>query len=333
MPHSSESIIEPIPILLVAGPHSSESITEPIPISLVAGRYLLYDIDVVTYLRRTHNICGVLIGGIPQAPQQNVFQGLPLELLPEEAKLLVDKGIGYIVDDAAWHENHYTTLHGKDRQNYLESLRAQGLKASHASNAVARQKQERALSRQATIRASKLLVFEQTPAVDSIGSELYGQGSSEISEYVDRAASPALFDTSSSKISSRAWDPSKPLALTPSTSYDSSSAPENSDSRQDLIAPASYPLFAHLNARKYFMMPGLRFGCNYNVYPGDPLRFHSHFVATSYGWDEEIAMLDLVGGGRLGTGVKKGFLIGGEDTEPESDGDRVRTFVLEWAGM
>jgi tRNA-splicing endonuclease subunit Sen34 len=314
-------------------PHSSDLVAEPVPISLVAGRYLLYDIDVVTYLRRTHNVCGVLIGGIPQAPQQNVFQGLPLELLPEEAKLLVDKNIGYIVDDAAWHENYYTTLHGKDRQDYLESLRSQGLKASQALNAVARQKQERALARQAIVRATKSIDSEK--AQDGGGSppkDTDDLTPTEAENSSSRPLSPTPSDAS--KFSSRAWDASKPLAMTPSASYNPSSLPKNPNPSPVPTAPASYPLFAHLHSRKYFMMPGLRFGCNYNVYPGDPLRFHSHFLATSYGWNEEIAMLDLVGGGRLGTGVKKGFLIGGEDVESEGGGaDRVRTFVLEWAGM
>jgi tRNA-splicing endonuclease subunit Sen34 len=80
-------------------------------------------------------------------------------------------------------------------------------------------------------------------------------------------------------------------------------------------------------------MPGLRFGGDYNVYPGDPLRFHSHFIATGYEWDQEIPVLDLIGGGRLGTAVKKGFMIGAEDPEYESEGDKVRTFCIEWAGM
>jgi tRNA-splicing endonuclease subunit Sen34 len=81
-------------------------------------------------------------------------------------------------------------------------------------------------------------------------------------------------------------------------------------------------------------MPGLRFGCDYNVYPGDPLRFHSHFSATSYGWDEEFSMIDLIGGGRLGTRVKKGFLIGGKDADAEPDADAaVRAFSIEWGGM
>jgi tRNA-splicing endonuclease subunit Sen34 len=45
--------------------------------------------------------------------------------------------------------------------------------------------------------------------------------------------------------------------------------------------------------------------------------------------------MDLVGGGRLGTGVKKGFLLGGvedRDGGDKEDGD-VRTFCVEWGGM
>jgi tRNA-splicing endonuclease subunit Sen34 len=67
------------------------------------------------------------------------------------------------------------------------------------------------------------------------------------------------------------------------------------------------------------------------VYPGDPLRFHAHFLANAYEFDEEIPLLDLIGGGRLGTAVKKGFLIGGE-AEAES-GRKMRTFCIEWGGM
>jgi tRNA-splicing endonuclease subunit Sen34 len=82
------------------------------------------------------------------------------------------------------------------------------------------------------------------------------------------------------------------------------------------------------------MMPGLRFGCNFNVYPGDPLRFHAHFLASAYEFDEEIPLLDLIGGGRLGTAVKKGFLIGGEDLDAEAEsGRKMRTFCIEWGGM
>ena len=59
--------------------------------------------------------------------------------------------------------------------------------------------------------------------------------------------------------------------------------------------------------------------------------------------------MDIVGGGRLAGGVKKGWLIGGkrpgseerskenrqgkERENSEGDGDGVRIFSVEWAGM
>ncbi|PSS02231.1 tRNA intron endonuclease [Coniella lustricola] len=103
--------------------------------------------------------------------------------------------------------------------------------------------------------------------------------------------------------------------------------------------PRAYPLYKHLNSQGFYITPGIRFGADYSVYPGDPFRYHAHFMATSFGWDEEITVLDLVTGGRLGTGVKKGFLIGGEapakSTAPEQDAgkDHFRAFTIEWAAM
>ena len=76
-----------------------------------------------------------------------------------------------------------------------------------------------------------------------------------------------------------------------------------SASSQPLVTispPRSYSLFAYLHRKGYFLSPGLRFGCQYLVYPGDPLRFHSHFLASGVGWDEEMNLMDIVGGGRLG---------------------------------
>jgi tRNA-splicing endonuclease subunit Sen34 len=309
---------------------SFDSVSEPIPISVVSGRYLLFDVNVVTYLRRTHNICGVLIGGIPQAPQQNVFLGLPLELIPEEVKLLVEKEVAYIVDDKAWHKERYTTLQGEDRRKYLDSLRSEGLKAHKAKDAVAKQKSKNALAKQAVLRAhsSNTSIDKSTedkkpatPDSDRADRSLDGSESGDFLFSHERPQSP---------------EPSgalKPYFITPTTTDSPSPLPENPFQQPDPAVPSSYPLFAHLHSRGYYIMPGLRFGGDYNVYPGDPLRFHSHFIATGYEWDQEIPVLDLIGGGRLGTAVKKGFLIGGEDAESESNGDKVRTFCVEWAGM
>ena len=95
-----------------------------------------------------------------------------------------------------------------------------------------------------------------------------------------------------------------------------------------------------MHEQGYFLAPGLRFGCQYMAYPGDPLRFHSHFLCNDMDWDQEFDLLDLVGGGRLSTGVKKGFLIGGVDEregaakrDADAVDDGVRAFCIEWGGM
>ncbi|KAE8441283.1 hypothetical protein EG329_005549 [Mollisiaceae sp. DMI_Dod_QoI] len=313
-----------------------ESISEPIPISLVAGRYLIFDVNVVTYLRRTHHICGTLIGSIPQNPQQNLFHGLPMELMPEEAKLLIQKEVAYIVDDLAWHKQRFDTLKGEEKQKYLDSLRSIGRKARKATQDNAKKNTENALARLATERARGKGEPSEEPAANledgSLDTSLKG------TTCVVEDSEESIFGEKPSPLGRRGTvlASNKPYPVTPTTSYASSSLPQNPSPPPDPPVPSSYPLFAHLHSHGYYIMPGLRFGCDYNVYPGDPLRFHSHFLATSFEWDQEIPMLDLIGGGRLGTAVKKGFLIGGEDTEAETEEDwgrNVRTFSIEWGGM
>ncbi|WBW72066.1 tRNA-splicing endonuclease catalytic subunit Sen34 [Schizosaccharomyces osmophilus] len=101
-----------------------------------------------------------------------------------------------------------------------------------------------------------------------------------------------------------------------------------------------YLIFESLVMNGFFLNPGLRFGCDFVAYPGDALRFHSHYLVNGYNWDDEIPLLLLIGGGRLGTGVKKAWLIGGEQethnstTSDENNLDATyRQFSIEWSGF
>ncbi|KAI9870946.1 MAG: tRNA-splicing endonuclease subunit [Pleopsidium flavum] len=320
-------------------PPNLPTVTEPFPISLIHNRYLLFSIDKITYIRRVHHITGVLIGSIPQIPQQNVFLGIPLELMPEEARLLVGSGAAYIVDDVQAHKEGLRGLRGDERVEYLRGLEAEGKKAARLTQAKKDERTEKALKR---IEEKKTAFDSATEARD--GSQSQEDENSEESLFApapNRASSPAPSQTLSTTFTSSI----STYAITPTTSYPPLPTPPRSPAIPLPEVPASYPLFAHLHANGYFISPGLRFGCQYLVYPGDPLRFHSHFLATGTQWDEEIDLLDLVGGGRLGTGVKKGFLIGGVEKKGKSEDDevleegrgwkeeRVRTFCIEWGGM
>ncbi|PLB47202.1 SEN34 subunit of tRNA-splicing endonuclease [Aspergillus steynii IBT 23096] len=290
----------------------------PIPISYIAGKYFLFSIDAVTYLRREHHVCGVLSGTLPQIPQQNIFLGLPLELMPEEARLLVEKGVACIVDEVNAQRHGMKALMEADRQKYLHDLESQGLQAMQLQNSRKEQQKEKSLQKIAAKKAKKAAEKQsgdktEEPIVDFFADNQKSESSETAS--ISATSDPALGITPATSVSLL---PSQPAAehLMP--------LPE---------VPSSYPLFAHLHSEGYFLSPGLRFGCQYLAYPGDSLRFHSHFLVVSTEWDQELDLMDLVAGGRLGTGVKKGFLIGGAEKDETGEGEKVRTFSLEWAGM
>ena len=511
-----------------------KEISEPFPISCVAGRYLLFDVDVVSHVRRNHNICGVLVGTIPNLSQQNVFLGIPLELMPEEARVLVEGGHAYVVDDVEIHRQGFQEMGREDRLKHLADMDRQGVEAANESLAAQERKKNAALkkkglktestecqttpsianrtttmkstttaSRGAESTASDTTIHVQLPnSLDrsTLGFIMKGSGFSEQESQVDSSSipspsselsisiaselgssfidlgsimkgssfiessvkaksqgigqpintAPALSScasdlgssftdlgsimkgssflepifvgmkvkqakleevaplltkeeeagstgTNSGEAQSEAamlkefaaqaiedshesapsiaevkheeaenqqmiesynaeaaiFDSEPPTSvplvkntssksvfaqrqyITPTTSTPPLPTPLIEESRPLPVVPKSYPLFRFLHSRGYFFMPGLRFGCNYSVYPGDPLRYHSHFLATGLGWDEKFDLLDIVGGGRLGTGTKKAYMVGGESVEAAKDEgkENVRAFSIEWASM
>lgn len=375
-------------------------VTEPFPISCIAGRYLLFDVDVVSHCRRTHNICGVLVGTIPNMSQQNVFLGIPLELMPEEARVLVENGHAYIVDDAEVHRQGFAEMSREDRLKALEEMDRRGVEAAKESMNKAEKKKDKALKERGLRREvlekqnvgsiSNIAVTDENvhiehpratepglgflmkgsafmdssvktnqPRADTSaaesglgfimkGSAFSGSSTKPIQPTVDVAAAeeplfesrPASPSPSVNSTNSKGTNVARQY-VTPTTSYPPLATPPRDTSLPLPPVPVSYPLFRYLHSRGYFHMPGLRFGCNYSVYPGDPLRYHSHFLATGMDWDRKFDLLDVVGGGRLGTGTKKAYMIGGEDPDAAVQGedalsekkDSVRAFSIEWAAL
>ncbi|KAL2135887.1 hypothetical protein VTI74DRAFT_6486 [Chaetomium olivicolor] len=294
-------------------------------ISRVASRYLVFDIEDVVYIRRHHGICAVLTGTMPQNPTQNLFLGLPIELHAEEAKLLVDKGAAYIADELADHLSQLSAIDASARKAYLQHLKQQRRSAQQAfDEEKAKVQAKHEGKRKAAAAAKAKPAEESSPSSAVVAAEsdsLFGD-------------SPAPPTPSKPKLAKETTLPS----ITPTTSaHLLSASPCNP---VPAYTPASYPLYKYLNSRGYYTTPGLRFGGDYSVYPGDPFRYHAHYLANSYGWDETVPMLDLVTSGRLGTAVKKSFLFGAEKPGSTGGGEgeggkggEVRVFCIEWAGM
>ncbi|KAK0672665.1 putative tRNA-splicing endonuclease subunit sen-34 [Cercophora samala] len=287
----------------------------PVRISLIAGRYLVFDIDAVMVLRRSHGLCGVLTGTMPQNPTQNLFLSLPQELRAEEARMLVDRGAAYIADEPNDHLRLLKEMSSgageKRREAYLRELREKRVTAKRLFD-----EEKEAVRKMHEGKRGKAKKGKQTQ-----------KGEGDDSLFFDSAPSAAVQPPA----------PRESLpAITPSTSNAMLGEPAGTSGAiadEDLPEPSAF--YKELNRRGYFTTPGLRFGGGYSVYPSDPFKFHAHYLSSCYGWDEKIPMLDIVTSGRLGTAVKKSFMFGAErEEEGKAKGEgQVRMFCVEWAGM
>ncbi|KAG8217886.1 hypothetical protein J3R82DRAFT_6052 [Butyriboletus roseoflavus] len=89
-------------------------------------------------------------------------------------------------------------------------------------------------------------------------------------------------------------------------------------------------VFRNLWEKGYFLGGGIKFGGEYLVYPGDSLRYHSHFVASVIESPAApLRPMELVAHGRLGTGTKKAHLL----CEWDEDKKTVTYYSIEWAGF
>nr|XP_008540857.1 PREDICTED: tRNA-splicing endonuclease subunit Sen34 [Equus przewalskii] len=89
-----------------------------------------------------------------------------------------------------------------------------------------------------------------------------------------------------------------------------------------------YSIYRDLWERGFFLSAAGKFGGDFLVYPGDPLRFHAHYIAQCWAPGDPIPLQDLVSAGRLGTSVRKTLLL----CSPQPDGKVVYT-SLQWASL
>lgn len=284
-------------------------------ISKIAGRYLVFDPEAAALLRRRDNISGTLVGTTPQQPTQNVFLGLPIELRPEEADALIRRKAAYVVDSATAHMATLSREDADSRTAYKESLRRGKQAAQQATSNRSAKRAVEVASRLGRSGAAVTPIASSTSAPHGVDDARVPSSESDVT------VRPTTNNVN-------VW------GITPISSGSLAPPSVASDPAPDAGMAFDGPLCRFLHTAKFYMTPGLRFGARYSVYPGDPLRFHAHFMANQYDWNEEIPILDVVSGGRLATAVKKAFLMGGHQAPSETMlQPPLRTISVEWAAM
>ncbi|GAA5905096.1 tRNA splicing endonuclease subunit SEN34 [Sporobolomyces salmoneus] len=326
---------------------------EPIKLRVSNQKAYLWDLNDIQRLRVQHHICGSLQGTLPQVSQQNVFLGLPLVLAPEEVVLLVKNRIAVIVDERSAYDsptlaqsNSYSESRSKaiehqQRSTYeYEEKKRIEMQEKHRDKIELKrklklEKQRKQLELAENEEGFQVFVPALKPGEETTGSPI--ASTSQQPPDLSSIAYTILIDTTSS---SYPW-------YNPSTTSSSNRAPSVHTTLESAAQANvwNYPsnrlqtsrclVFEDLWRKGYYMGGGLRFGGDFLVYPGDPLRYHSHFTLTMLSSPVTTIMpLDLVAYGRLATAVKKAHLLSSWNEEGGEDGKGKAEYLsLEWAAF
>ncbi|XP_030599479.1 tRNA-splicing endonuclease subunit Sen34 isoform X2 [Archocentrus centrarchus] len=261
---------------------------------------------------RSRGLVGALLGSLPRAPRQNGRLGRPLLLLPEEERLL--------------REHHAAAaLPQPDRSQAMSGLLKDGVRAELCQQY--EEQQQRSFEEQSVL------------ALEDRKSALHrAMTSSHISAESGAGTSDEALQHRLQTLDQNFTFPRSALAVQLSTARTGLSY--CSEARALLQADwpirqrckphcdARYQVYRDLRGRGFYLTSAGKFGGDFLVYPGDPLRFHAHFIAVCVTLDESICLLDVLAVTRLGSNVKKTVLL----CSPGADGGVCYT-SLQWSGM
>lgn len=325
-------------------------------VEVADGRSLVWGAEAVQALRERLGVGGRTVGALPRGPRQNSRLGLPLLLMPEEARLLAEIGaVTLVCAPRPDPRQHSLALESFKRQQ------EQGLQEQSVLAAQAREtRRQELLEKIAEGQAAKRQRLEQdigaTTELQEKPSKNQGAGENEAAAHPTPGEKEATAHPIPGESETAA-------PLTPGENEEAGSSPSNGVSllpRSALLVqlatarprpikarpldwrvqskdwphagrPAHelrYSIYRDLWERGFFLSAAGKFGGDFLVYPGDPLRFHAHYIAQCWAPEEAIPLRDLVSAGRLGTSVRKTVLL----CSPQPDGKVVYT-SLQWASL
>ncbi|XP_078064242.1 tRNA-splicing endonuclease subunit Sen34 [Mustelus asterias] len=261
------------------------------------GQALVWSAEDARRLRELHSLCGSPVGSLARQPRQNSRLGLPLRLLPEEASLLAERGLGLLVrahgpgdaepgQEEEKHRQLLEHLHSDQHQLALDEKREllQGLSKRIRQG---RQKKNTRKHQQDT---------GSEPADDVPPGPL-----KELEDLEQTFTFP--LENTLTQIHTACPQPRQLTLL--DWRVASADWPYPGERAHGL----RYCVFKDLHTKGYQLTGGGKFGGDFLVYPGDPMRFHAHFIAICIPYEKGLPLQDIVTAGRLGSNVKKTVLL------------------------
>ncbi|XP_030263162.1 tRNA-splicing endonuclease subunit Sen34 isoform X2 [Sparus aurata] len=275
-------------------------------VSLCDSAPLLWRVEDLRSVR-AQGLVGALLGSLPRTPRQNGRLGRPLLLLPEEERLLRERqtaaalparrqdggGAELVVQVEQQQEEEQQRSYEEQSILALEDRKSALLRAmtsSHSGSGTGTEASDEAL-RGRLEDLDRSFTFPQSALAVQLSTARAGLS------YCPEARAFLQADWPIREQHDRSWD-------------------------------ARYQVFRDLRGRGFYLTSAGKFGGDFLVYPGDPLRFHAHFIAICSSLDESVCVLDVLSAARLGSNVKKTVLL----CSPGTDG-RILYTSLQWSGM
>ncbi|KIO20150.1 hypothetical protein M407DRAFT_140323 [Tulasnella calospora MUT 4182] len=320
--------------------------TSKIPIHISNKKAYVWDVESAEIVRSKYHITGLLTGTLPSLAQQNVFLGLPLSLMPEEVVYLVEKGVAVLLDNASastqppseaeladWRKG--VADYRATSQDYLAEIRKQ--KETAKGKQDTEEAQRKRIERESRKKSASAAAVKDAPAEGTPEDMASSSGAADDLFVPDETpSSPGLkpqVETKGEDMSYTVLIPATPDDhpwFRPPT-YETIQAAKEAGVWTYPSTPterAKCAVYRDLIDKGYFIGGGLKFGGDWLVYPGDQLRYHSHFVATVLLTSTtKLTPMQIVAYGRLGTVTKKAHLLCGWD---ENSG-KVDYYSIEWA--
>ncbi|KAF9960927.1 tRNA-splicing endonuclease subunit Sen34 [Mortierella alpina] len=281
-------------------------------IHITGSEALVWNVQDVKRLRQDHRIVGSLAGSLPRSPMQNIFQGLPLRLQPEEVYALWSRGLVDLVDE---------------HRSYLQ------LPAASASASASAEPCDQTVGENVEdVQGSKTSQCKGGAGGPKtrVGSTGGADGvvvhtrSDHLVRYSPHTV-PSLDDICMGSTLR------KGEAVSAASTGMSNNTDDDDGTQQQQQQPAPwkcYPgtkkwqqrmVFMHFWASlQFYLAPGMKFGGDYLLYRNDPLVCHASLIASVKDKDEPLSLTDLASSARLASTVQKLHLLCSVTSSPPS---------------
>lgn len=226
-------------------------------------------------IAREAGVIGSLVGSLARQPRQNTRLGRPLELLDEEARVLAEEGKAEVLTSSS---DDTVLDHSKKVEEYRERL-----EHSHKlQSALALQDRKAVLQRVMNDTQNESSVRERLEALDRD----FSLPVSAMTIQLHTARAGFGYQSEERDFLVASW----PM-------------------QQDQRSQTRFLVYRDLRRRGFYLTSAGKFGGDYLVYPGDPLRFHAHFIALCVAMDTATPLSDILAMARLGSNVKKTVVL------------------------